>query len=179
MGLFDRIVLAVYTTSLGVLAIIFILMSFGWHTPLGFVGTSLKDPQGRLLVSLIASFYLVISLRLVYYAFRRKYAGQTVVHETSLGEIRVSLDAVENFVRKVARQVQGVRDVRAHVHLSPGGLRTFVRITVSPDISIPSLSNEVQTSIKTYVRNVVGVEVAEVSVYVENITAEIRRSRVE
>ena len=179
MGLLDRIMLAVYTVSLGVFALIFLLMSLGWQIPLDFVGTSLRDSQGRLVAGLVSALYLVVSVRLVYYAFRRKYSGQTVVHETALGEIRVSLDAVENLVRRVARQIQGVRDVASHVSLTPAGIRVWAKIVVSPDVSIPAVSNDVQSSIKSYVRNVVGVEVAEISVYVENITAEMRRSRVE
>lgn len=179
MGLFDRVVLAVSTVSLAIIAALTMLMSFGWTFPLDLLGTSLQTPQGRLVIGLLSGFYLISSLRLVYYAFRRKYSGQTVIHETSLGEIRVSLDAVENLVRRVARQTQGVRDVKSHVSLSTAGIRVWAKIVVSPDVSIPSVSNEVQSSIKSYVRNVVGVEVADVCVYVENITAEIRRSRVE
>lgn len=179
MGITDRIMLTIYTASLGLLSFIFLLMSFGWHVPLDVVGTSLRDPQGRWLVGIIAGFFLVISARFVYFALRKKYSGLAVVHETSLGEVRISLDAVENLVKKIARQVQGVRDVKGHVRLAPSGLRVVLRAVVSPDISIPSVSNEVQSSVKAYVRNVVGVDVAEVSVHVENITAEVRRSRVE
>ncbi len=179
MSIADRIVLAVYTTSLGILVFIFILMSFGWHTPLEVIGTSLRDTQGRWLIGLISSFYLVISGWLIYYAFRRKYAGQAVLHETELGDVRISLEAIENLVRKVARQVQGVRDVKGHVHMTPSGIHVVLRTTITPDMSIPNVSSEVQASVKSYVRNVVGVEVAEISVHVDNITAEVRRSRVE
>ncbi len=179
MRIFDRVVLAVYTLTLDVLAVIFVLMAFGWRVPLDLVRTSLDNAQGRWLIGLISAFYLAMSFRLIVYAFRRKYAGQAVVHDTSLGEVRISLDGIENLVRKVARQVQGVREVRGNVQMSPDGLRVSLSITMSPDISIPSVSSEVQSTVKSYVRNVVGVEVAEVRVQVENITAEVRRSRVE
>ncbi len=179
MRIFDRVVLAVYTLTLDVLAVVFVLMAFGWRVPLELVRTSLDNVQGRWLIGLISAFYLAISFRLIVYAFRRKYAGQAVVHDTSLGEVRISLDGIENLVKKVARQVQGVREVRGNVQMSPDGLRVSLSITMSPDISIPSVSSEVQSTVKSYVRNVVGVEVAEVRVQVENITAEVRRSRVE
>jgi uncharacterized alkaline shock family protein YloU len=179
MRIYDRVVLAVYTLTLDVLAVIFVLMAFGWRMPLDIVRTSLDNIQIRWLVGLISLFYLVISLRLIVYAFRRKYAGQAVVHDTSLGEVRISLDGIENLVKKVARQVQGVREVRGTVHMSADGLHVSLSIVMSPDISIPSVSSEVQSQVKSYVRNVVGVEVSEVRVQVENITAEVRRSRVE
>jgi uncharacterized alkaline shock family protein YloU len=179
MGLFDRIVLAVYTLSLGIFAVVFVLISIGWRTPLDVVAAALREMQGRWLIGTLSSFYLVISLRFIYLAFKRKYGGQTVMHETNLGEIRISLDAVENLVKKVARQCQGVRDVTGHVQIKNGTLSVSLRVIVSPDISIPGVSNEVQTSVKSYVRNVVGVEVTQVSVFVENITAEVRRRRVE
>jgi len=179
MGLFDRVILAVYTLSLGIIAILFVFLAFGWNFPLEIVGTSLRASQGRWLVGAISLLYLVISVRLIYLSFKRKYSGQTVLHETQMGEIRISLDAVENLVRKVARQVQGVREVRGNVKIQSNGLSVSLHAIVSPDISIPNVSSEIQSSVKSYVRNVVGVEVSNVSVYVENITTEARRSRVE
>ncbi len=50
---------------------------------------------------------------------------------------------------------------------------------ISPEVSIPEVSEEIQNAVKSYVRRVVGVEVAEVRIHVENISNDSRRSRLD
>ncbi|MCL6451684.1 MAG: alkaline shock response membrane anchor protein AmaP [Acetobacteraceae bacterium] len=179
MGIFDRIILTLYTFSLTFISLAFILMALGWLAPLDVVRASLSDPDGRWVVGIVAATFFVVSLRLLYFGFRRRYPGQTLVHQTPLGEVRISLDAVENLVRKVVRQVTGVRDVRARVLHQGGEVGVSLRVTVSPDLSVPEVSDKIQNAVKNYVRNVVGVGVHEVEIFVENIGDEVRRGRVE
>lgn len=179
MGMLDRVILILYNFALAFLSSLIILLALGWTGPLLWLNEALTRAQGRLLVGLVGAALLLVSLRLIYLGFRRRYAGQTVIQETPLGEVRIALEAIENLVRKVARQVPGVRDVRAGVSNQPAGIAAFLRITVSPDISIPEVSDQIQTTVKNYVRNVVGIGVTEVRIAVENITNEVKRSRVE
>jgi len=102
-----------------------------------------------------------------------------VVHETSMGEVRISLEAVENLVRKVARSTKGVREVKASVRHNKDELSVALRCTVSPEVSIPEVSEEIQNSVRQYVKRVVGVELAEVQLEVENIANDSRRGRLD
>lgn len=179
MGIFNRIILTLYTFSLAIISFFSILMAFGWKTPLNLIGASLEEPNGRLLIGIIGFAFFLVSIRLIMFAFHRRGSGQALVHEAALGEIRISLDAVENLVHKVARQVKGVRDIKASVTSGQAGLLVSLRGVVSPDVSIPAVSEEIQSSIKSYVRSVVGAEVAEVRVFVENISAEGKRLKVD
>jgi len=179
MGIVDRIVLGLYSLSLSVISLAFFLVALGWTSPLALIISSFRNPQGRLAVGTLSLVFFVVSVRFLYYGFRKAHQGQAVVHESPLGEVRISLGAVENLVSRVARQIQGVRDVRSSVTNTPGGILVTVRSWVSPDVSIPSVSSEMQKSIKNYVANVVGTGVSEIRVLVENITTDSRKSRVE
>jgi uncharacterized alkaline shock family protein YloU len=179
MGLFDRIVLTAFTFSMAFLSFIFVLMSLGWLVPLTVLQSSITQHDGRLVVGILGAVFFVVSLRFIHLGFRRRYPLRTVVHENDLGEVRVSLWAVENLVARVTRQVKGVREVKAAVSVLQDGLRVNLRIWVSPEGNIPKVSAETQEAVKSYVRDVVGAEVRDIHIFVENITNESRRGRVD
>lgn len=179
MGLFDRVILTFLTLIVAVLAAVVILLAAGWLIPLELFWTTLQDIGGRWLVGVLAGIVFVIAVRFIYYGFHRYGADQTLVHESDFGEVRISIGAVENLVRKVARQVKGVRDVRGWVQSRGGRLNVRLSAVIAPDVSVPAVSGEVQAAIRDTLANVVGVEAGEVRVFVENISNEARRGRVE
>ncbi len=177
MGLGDRILLAVFTFIMALVSLAALLAALGWELPFLWLGTSLASPGGRVAVALTSFVLFAVSVRFLYFGFKRRSHVQTLVHDTALGQVRITLAAVENLVRRVTRQVKGVRDVRAAVTGQPEGLAVSVRTVVSPDVNIPETSEEIQRTIRRYTKDVVGVEVSDVKVFVENISAEGRRGR--
>lgn len=179
MGILDRIILTIFTLIVAVVSGIAIMLTFGWVVPLEVLGDSLMNEGGRWLVGGLAGLTFVMAVRFLYYGFHRAGPDQTLVHESDLGEVRISIGAVENLVRKVARQVKGVRDVRGWVSLAGGRINVRLRTVISPDVSVPEVSTSIQNTVRDCLQSVVGVEAGEVRVFVENISNEARRGRVE
>ncbi len=179
MGIPDRILLALYALVLIALFLTVFIVTLGWTAPADRLVLLLENPSGRMAVGIISLVFLAVSIRFLYFGFRRKYPNKAVIHETPLGEVRVSLGAVENLVKKVTRQIHGVRDVRASVSNTPDGITADIRTWVSPDVSVPEVSEDIQKAVREYVKNVVGVGVLEIRILVENITTEVRKARVE
>jgi len=179
MGLFDRIILTVMTLIVAAISAVTIMLAAGWLIPLEVFWTSLKDDVGRWLIGILAGITFIISVCFIYYGFHRSGVDQTLVHESELGEVRISVTAVESLVRKVARQVKGVRGVRGWVQADGGRLSVRLRTVISPDVSVPEVSGDIQRAVRDCLRNVVGVEAGDVKVFVENISNEARRGRVE
>jgi len=181
MGILDSIILTVYTLAMMVLSLLMVLGAIlpQWIQPALWLTNVMATPRGTVTVGLVGFLFFASSVRLITLAFRRQGGGQPVVHETSMGEVRISLEAVENLVRKVARSTKGVREVKASVRHGKDDLSVSLRCTVSPEVSIPEVSEEIQNSVRQYVKRVVGVELAEVQLEVENIANESRRSRLD
>lgn len=180
MGIIDRIVLTVYTLSLAFISGLMIVVSVSkWASPQVWLADAMGSPRGRLVLGLVGAAFFAVSVRLIVFAFTRRGGGQPVVHETQFGDVRISLDAVENLVRKVARSVKGVRDVKAVVTHGKDGLSAVLKGTISPEVSIPEVSEEIQSSVRQYVKRVVGVEMAEVRLEVDNIASDGRRGRLD
>lgn len=177
MGIWDRVVLTGFALGMAAVSLLGILAGLGWQEPVGWLEAGLERGGGRAAIALVSLVFLAVSGRFLYFGFRRHAAGQTLVHETPLGEVRVTLAAVESLVTRTSRQVKGVRDVRCWVASRPEGLAIAVRTVVSPDVSVPEVASELQRTIKQAVQTVVGVAATEVRVFVQNISSEPRRGR--
>lgn len=177
----DRIVLSVYTLALAALSGLMIVVAIFPERvqPQLWLEEALASASGRWWIGFIGAVFFSVSMRLIYVAFKRSGGGQPVVHETGLGVVAISLDAVENLVRKTARGVKGVREIKAIVTHGKDGLSVLLTGTISPEVSIPQVSEEIQSSVRQYVKRVVGVELADVRLQVENIANEGRRSRLD
>lgn len=170
MGIFDQIVLALYTISLAVLSFItFLVMSLRWRTPLNYLQGMLAREPARWAAALVAAVFLVSSVRLLVFAFRRRSPGAALVHDSSLGEVQISLKAVENLVVRAGQELDGIRDVSARVESGTDGISVYIKGSVYPEVSIPQLADRLQSLIKQHVRNVVGAEVEHVRIHIHDI----------
>jgi uncharacterized alkaline shock family protein YloU len=180
VGIYDRILLALFTLTMAFISALFVIMAAtGWLLPLYRVQDWLSIDNGRWIIGILAGLSLVVSLRFLYFGSRKDRPEQAILHETDMGEVRISLSAVENLVTKVAKSLKGVRDVRAGVYQTQGGIGVRIRGVVSPEVNVPDTARLIQQAVTDYTKNVVGVEVTEVKVVVQNITNESRRSRVD
>ncbi|MBP2649332.1 MAG: hypothetical protein H6Q74_157 [Firmicutes bacterium] len=174
MGIFDRIILTVYTImlsflSLGVIAISLRLI------PLEWVGTSVYSAYGHWEASLIGAVFFLVSIRLLLAGIRsRRSVKNTIVYHNEMGDVYVAINAVENLVERVARHVHGVRDVKVFARHTSEGLKITLKAAVSPETNIPSVTAEMQQKIFDNVKSTVGVELADMRVLVENISNDFK-----
>jgi hypothetical protein len=179
VGLFDRIILTIYTFSLTFISFITVATALGWLVPLEFVWTSLHTTNGRWVFGLIGGVFFVVSIRLLYFAFRRTSTSRMLIHDTALGQVDITFGAIENLVERVGHHLDGIRDIRPTVAANDDGISVKLVIGVSPDTNVPQLADELQNNIKRYVRRVVGLPVTNVDVHVRDITTQFSRSRLE
>lgn len=178
MGLFDRIILTIYTFALTFLSAAFVALAAGWLYPLAYVEAVLTTPQGRWGVGVAGAVFFVASVRLLYFAFRRRGGRRSITHDGPLGQVRVSLDAVEALAGRVAREVRGVREAKAVAYAQEDGLDLNLRLWTWSDLNIPEASDLLQRELARQVRQVLGVEVRRINLHVVNIGG-ARRSRPE
>jgi hypothetical protein len=122
--------------------------------------------------------WTVVSVSLLRSAFRG--AGRLPrVHVTELGDVRVSIGAIENMVMRVAANARGIRDARVRVVTLPGGtVSVAVRAWVVPETNIPQMAEDLQEAIRSYLLSVVGLDVSQVTVTVSDIGTDGRKGRV-
>lgn len=103
---------------------------------------------------------------------------KTIIHETELGEIRVSSPAVEALALRAVRQIKGVKEAQIRALTENERLSFQAEIVSSPDINIPQLIYEIRQELRDYIHATIGIPVNNVEVTVTKVSAE-PRARVE
>lgn len=174
MGIVDKIVLTFYAFALTMVSFFSLLVTLGWRNPLDVIIKALEVPGGRTAIGVVSGFLFLASLRFIYFGFKRKPA-QALVHDTGMGEVRISLVAVKSLVSRVASRIPGVREVKADVRTGDEGLVVSLELKVAVDVSLPELGDKIQKAVSSYVHDIVGVNVEAVKVSVSDIAMDVRR----
>ncbi len=83
---------------------------------------------------------------------------RTVVLQNPIGEVKVSLPAIEDFARVLKGKIEGLRDIKGRVIYRRRGLKVSARISVFSEYSIAEVSQKVQEGIRNYIQNILGIE---------------------
>ncbi|HWI54386.1 MAG TPA: alkaline shock response membrane anchor protein AmaP [Desulfobacteria bacterium] len=176
LGFLDRLLMVIYT--LGIMAALFVagLAALGWRAPVDLLQVSLLHDRGRAIIAGLIVFFLFLSLKFFLQALSRAAIPErALVKETEMGQISVSLDALENMCFRVANQVKGVKDVKPKVAWYPEGIKVLLKIVLTPDVSVPEVTDEIQSMVKRHISENVGINVAVVKILVEDISSEISK----
>ena len=150
-----------------------------WQQPLYFLWQGPYVYNEQLYLALIFAVLLLMGLRLFWVSLTRRNnaGGKAVVHDYKLGQVRISVLAIENLVKKAVGQLPGVKEVKPRVVEHQKGMGLHIRVVVTPDISIPEVSREIQQKVQEYLAQTTGITVSEIKVIVDNISS--TRPRVE
>ncbi|BBB92915.1 MAG TPA: alkaline shock response membrane anchor protein AmaP [Methylomusa anaerophila] len=180
MGIIDRVILSIYTFLLTFLSLGVILLSLRLIS-LDLVWTTLAYIYGHWETALVGAVFFLVSIRLLLSGLRSQKDKDAIIHHNDMGDIHISLDAVENLVEKVARHIRGVRGVKVQVKVAgQQEIKVHMKVAVSPESNVPTVTSDIQTRVHEYVKNTVGVELADIRIVVETISNEFKvRHRVE
>ncbi len=176
MSPLDRALLAVYTFFFTVLIALFSAVMLGWTAPLYLFRNFFAPGRPEIFWPVIAIIILT-GLRLFWISLSRPGGRHVVLAETSLGQVKVSFQAIESLVEKVVSQFNGIRDVKPRIITVPQGVGIQVRASVTPDVNLPEVSGEIQNRIKERIQEVMGITVNTVKISVESIS--LNKPRVE
>jgi uncharacterized alkaline shock family protein YloU len=183
--MFDRLLLFLFSIVIGVASVYALVVVSGlisYKDASDFLHAVYHDTFTAYTIIAVAVILLLLSIRFLYISVK-KGRGQapSIDQRTDHGDIRISIETVENLALKAASRSRGVKDLKARVSVNDSGLEIIIRTIVDGESSIPDLTEEVQRSVKEHVQEITGIPVAFVSVFVANIISSTPtfRSRVE
>ena len=115
----------------------------------------------------------ILSLRV---ALRRSKSKGFVVQTTDVGELSISIRAIEDLVNKCVAKHDELHVSSTTLDNSRGGLTIGLRVGLATGVNIPLAVNALQKQIKQYVTACSGVDVQEVKVQVEATSAKAKPS---
>jgi len=170
LGPLDRVLLLIYVFTVTVLLGLAAAELAGLTMPAGFISDYIVGARRDILL-LVMGVYIIMGARLFWANLFKSRNHQAIVRESSLGQVRIALQAIESLVEKVVSGFNGIREIKARVITVPQGVGIKVKVTISPDTNIPKLSLEIQEQIKEQVLEVTGIEVHDVRIIVDKIAA--------
>ena len=173
MSIIDRIILSIYTILLTVLSLLSILLSVK-ILPQQYWQQGLSLIYGRWEAALIGGIFFLVSIRLLLAGLRSRRGPNKIVHQTEMGVVEISIGAVEDLIAKTARHTRGVRDAKVNIKQLGDEVKVDLRIVVGPEYNIPKVAAEIQTRTQEYLKNTVGLTMAEVRILVNDISNEFK-----
>lgn len=165
----DKLLLFVYSLAVLFLAVLGFAIVFEWIQP-SRVNALLFEASVNSAILTVSTILFLISLRFLYISLRRS-RNQTgsIDQRTDFGDIRISLETVENLSLKAASRIRGVKDLRSRVRVTDSGLEIQLRTVIDGETSIPQLTEDMQRGVTEHVQEVTGIPVSQVTVYVANV----------
>ncbi len=182
MNLFFRVLLAIYAFFLTIISFIALLIPLksslldSIYTFLSEV--VLRSSSGQYGMLLISFVFVVLSIAFLMSGFKSDKDKKAVNKHTNIGEIKISLNTIENIALAASRKLNGVRESKASVMKKLDSVVISIKLVVMPDINIPALSEDIQVRVKSSVEESSGIKVDEVKVVVDNVYSGYK-SRVE
>ncbi|SFP91247.1 alkaline shock response membrane anchor protein AmaP [Caldicoprobacter faecalis] len=177
----ERALLVVYTFVVALVSLVLMAIAVGvipFARAVEYINNIQYDWDFRLALFIVSFVFLLTSLKLLFLKRKRTTFAGTLIKNTELGMIRVSINTLDTLVQKAVRGFGEVKDVRSLVVAEPDGVRVRLNMQLMPDVNIPEISQAIQKKVKEYVESTAGIIVKEVYVYIDNLAA-LQRSRVE
>ena len=168
-----RILLAVYAFCLTVISLITLVLTLRpemiERASKLLVNDVLPNRGLTLLMLFIEVAFLGLSLMFLLSGVRSEKDKKSVSKYNNVGEIRISLNAIESIALNASKKVSGIRENKAYVTKQGDHVSVFIKTIVMPDVNIPALLEDIQVKVKKSVEESTGIAVNEVRASVENI----------
>lgn len=178
MNYFDRVLLFFYSFAVTLLLIVTVPVIAGWWTaPLKLLLSAPQRADTSIALWTSLALLIIVGFRLSYVCIKRKPSPKAVVHELKLGQVHITLPAIEGLVKKSVHHIDGIKEAKSRIIPTPAGIDIILTVIVTPDINIPQISEQIQQNVRDYILEVTGITTQNVKVMVENIST--NRPRVE
>jgi len=167
-----RLVLFLYNLLVLVLSGMCLAAAINRPEPLAYLQLALATPENRLIFGIVALLVLGFTLGMFVTILRKKPGLEQVVVKQGLqGEIAITIPAIKVLIMRAIKPIEGVRDIKPHVAQNAEGLVIKLHMAINPELSVPELSQQIQSAVKQYLQDIGGLQVAEVRLLVDDIPA--------
>lgn len=167
----SRMVISILSSGYLLLAVLFFNISLGWFTPVDHFDYLLLDPHKRWVLGFISFLVFLFSLFLLFENLRTKQKITATIHQTALGQIEITIPALEALVCKAVQTFKEIDVVKPILELKENKLTVVLKIKVNPDLDIPQTTAELQHVIKDYITETTGTSIHTIKVEVAQINS--------
>jgi uncharacterized alkaline shock family protein YloU len=126
--------------------------------------------SNKVVATIVGIVVVLVTLYVIMMALRSEEVAKPIITGTSLGDVQISMTAVEAIAQRAAQKVHGIRNVEAAAEGDEEGLTLYARIHVYPDVSIPEVCENLEKELSEAMHAVIGLPVRAVHTVVRGVS---------
>lgn len=115
-------------------------------------------PNLRLATGFTGLLLIALSLLVIQVALGKLEREKTIAFENPDGQVTVALTAIEDLMKRMGRQIPEIKELKPKVVSSKKGLIVNAKVTLFSEISIPNISEKIQSIVKNRIQDMLGIE---------------------
>ena len=128
-----------------------------------YVLTSLIElvyAESSLQIGLVAIGLAVICFSSLYMQLQslRELRGRTIAFDNEDGQIKISLFAIEDYIKKISQGIPAIKEVKPKIITRKKGVDIEAKVVLYAGNNIPDVTEEVQSNIRKKVQKMLGIE---------------------
>ena len=132
----------------------------------------------QIVISVIGVVVILLSIVLMFSGIRKQKQKTALINSTANGNISISLNAIEEMAVRHMMENPAIRIVKAGVVSKDAKVSISARVSISEDTNIPETLLAMQTSLKSHIELLAGIEVSKITLLVDK-TSHVVKARVE
>ncbi len=112
----------------------------------------------QIIVGLVGLLVIVYSLFAVQLALGNIQREKTIAFENPSGRVTISLNAIEDFIKRISAHLSEIKELRASVTANKKGVHVISRVIIYSDANIPEATEKMQGILKNKIQEMLGIE---------------------
>ncbi len=109
-------------------------------------------------VCLSGALIILLWLHYTQKQFEKLRREKTIVFEKPLGEVTITLNALEDVVKKTLCELSEIREIKPQIIASKKGITVALRTMLSSDVNIPEITSRIQMLVKDKLQQMLDIE---------------------
>jgi len=179
MKFLARLAVLIYVTAFILIGIFIGLFALGIipvSDVVGFLHAVTTDVELRLATGLVALGILFLNYLFFKTLATDRQKEKTLAFDNPGGRVTVSVNALEDMVRRVMTKNPDVKEVRSTIKAGRKRLIIQAKVTLNTEVNIPEMTSSLQEAVKSRLQDAIGLEEAvEVHIHVNSMVPASRR----
>lgn len=161
MNLLKRFGAIIYLVLMVAVGGVFIALGLKLCNPdicLGLSDEVVKTVGGQIIFIFVGGIVFMTGVIVPYKVEKKLQKKRTVRFQNPDGEVMVSLSAIEDYVRKIAKSIPEIKDIKSTVDISRKGIDITAAVAISAGANIPKITEKIQLEVKNKIRVMLGSE---------------------
>jgi len=144
--------------SVGVLCILFVAHQLRLEEVVNILTRVYQDQQLSMILCVVVSAIMFMSILWANLIYARRQKERTIAFDNPSGPVSVSLNAMEDLIRRIAVRVPEIKEIRPTITANKKGLDVEIRLILRTDVNIPDMTGRLQEIIRSKIQDVIGLE---------------------